>query len=132
MKQIIAVDDESRMLEMYERVLREQGYNVLTTSSPASGLQMIKECPPDLVILDVVMPGMNGIEVFEEFTKTLHKIPVLFATGYPESFNMGSEQVIALWKRCFSEGNVDIIYKPFENDRLISKIVGLIGTAQEA
>lgn len=131
MKRIIAVDDDPLILQVYVRMLGAEGYAVQTATDPEKGLQLIKAQPPDLVILDVEMPGMTGLTLFEEFKRTLREIPVLFATGYPDSFNKATPQSVAIWQRDFADGSVDIIYKPFESDRLLGKVLGLIGAAQE-
>ena len=132
MKRIIAIDDEEGVLEFYQRSLHKRGYAIVTTVQPAAGLELIKAQPPDLIILDINMPDMTGFELFQELKQTLRTIPVLFATGYPTMFNAKLKAVAEMWARDFADGNTDVIYKPFDAERLYGKVEGLIGAAQEA
>jgi CheY-like chemotaxis protein len=128
MKRIVAIDDDAQILGLYARMLKSKGYEVETAIDPADGLRRIRENPPDLVLLDIVMPGMTGFEIFREFKSAIKIIPVLFVTGYPDSFDMRSDEIARMWK---TDGQTDILYKPFEPSRLFGKVEGLIGPADE-
>jgi CheY-like chemotaxis protein len=131
MKTILSVDDEKMIVECIRDALKMKGYQVLTATDPFDGLEMLSSrADIDLAILDVKMPGMTGFELYRTFRKT-HKVPVLFLTAYPRSFNMKSDEVVSMWQEEFADGTTDIMYKPFELEVLFDKVAGLIGPANE-
>jgi len=83
-KKILIVDDESNLRELYKGELAEAGYEVATASTGEEALAMIEEAGPDLVTLDVRMPGMGGIETLREIRELDPGIPVIMLTAYPE------------------------------------------------
>ena len=131
MKTILSVDDEVMILECLRDALKIKGYQVLIANDPFDGLEILTSRDDiALAILDIKMPGMTGFELYRTLRKT-HKIPVLFLTAYPRSFNMKSDEVVSMWQQEFSDGTTDIMYKPFELEVLFDKVVGLIGPADE-
>jgi len=83
-KKVLIVDDESNLRELYRGELSEAGYDVATASTGEEALAMIEEAGPDLVTLDVRMPGMGGIEALREIRELDPGIPVIMLTAYPE------------------------------------------------
>ncbi len=79
-RHILAIDDEPAFLGMLRCLFCELGYKVTTAKSGKEGLAKLKEETPDLVILDVVMPGMNGYEVLSEIRKA-SSVPVMMLTA---------------------------------------------------
>jgi len=129
MKKILAIDDDEKMLRCLERVLKSRGYAIVSTDSPEEAIQILREDATfDLVLLDVKMPRKNGFEFYREL-RGFRNPPVLFVTAYPRSFNASSDDIADLWTRQFSDGNTDVIYKPFELAALYEKVEGLIGQA---
>jgi len=129
-KRILCVDDEGVILECFERTLGIKGYTVSTTSDSEKALEIIGKEDFDLIMLDVNMPKANGFEIYEQIKKNNKPVAVLFVTGYPASFTSQSEPVAHLWKDEFSDGNTDILYKPFHIETLIEKVEGLIGPVE--
>jgi DNA-binding response OmpR family regulator len=85
-KKILAVDDDLFILELYKGMLGDAGFEVHTAEDSVSAMTRFNEVKPDLVILDVDMPGGGGQKVFERLRKTmLSTTPIIFATGTPES-----------------------------------------------
>jgi PAS domain S-box-containing protein len=80
---VLVVDDTLENRELTGDILTSAGYEVQTASDGATALQMIKESPPDLILLDVVMPGMDGYEVCTRLKtdESTRDIPVIFLTG---------------------------------------------------
>ncbi|AXJ02039.1 two-component system, OmpR family, alkaline phosphatase synthesis response regulator PhoP [Cyclonatronum proteinivorum] len=80
---ILVVDDEEDLLEFISYSLRKEGYDVLTTDKGETGIKMAGENRPDLILLDIMMPGMNGIEVCRVIKQNqdLRHIPVVFLTA---------------------------------------------------
>lgn len=119
---ILVVDDEEDILEVYERTLKKEGYDLTLTLSSEIGYKKIKEEYFDLVIADIRMPGMNGIELLEEVKRISPKTDVIIITGYPatetavQALRLGAfdyvikpftiEELIITVRRCFSERNL--------------------------
>ena len=132
MRTILSIDDEQMILDCLRDALKIKGYRVLTTSDPHDGLRMLAERDDiDLAILDVKMPGMDGFELYRRFREN-RKLPVLFLTAYPKSFNLKSDDVLEMWQTEFADGTTDIMYKPFDLSMLFDKVEGLIGPATGA
>jgi DNA-binding response OmpR family regulator len=70
LSKILIVDDDDQLRKSFEKLLREEGYTTEGSSSGESGLSKIRSAPPDIVVLDMRLPGMNGFEVF----KAIHKM----------------------------------------------------------
>ncbi len=111
---ILVVDDNHDQLMLMERFLTSSGYNVVAADSGLKGLETINNVKPDLVLLDVMMPGMNGYEVCSRLQKNNETacIPVIFITA------LGEEQDKA---RAFSVGAVDYLVKPVQKEILLQK-----------
>ena len=84
MKKILLVDDEESIHLLYRAVLEEEGYKVHCALSGKDSLQKSKIVSPDLIILDINMPGMNGIEVLRQIKEIKPKMPVVLSTAYHE------------------------------------------------
>jgi CheY-like chemotaxis protein len=82
MTRILIIDDDRSALLLYEMVLREEGYEVVTAVSGPEGLELMKSERPDLVVLDVSMPGMNGLEVLARILAIDRKVPIILNSGY--------------------------------------------------
>ena len=78
-KKILIIEDEKIMLDLLERKLKLEGYEVFTASDGRAGLEEMRRVKPDLILLDIVMPRMGGLEVMEEMgkEKSLKEIPVI-------------------------------------------------------
>ena len=81
MIKILVVDDEPHICQEFKEILEEEGHEVETALNGRDGLQKVKEKNYDLVFLDVLMPRMEGREVFEEIKK-VSKVPVAIMSGY--------------------------------------------------
>jgi two-component system response regulator (stage 0 sporulation protein F) len=84
MKKILLVDDEEGIHFLYRNELEEEGYTVHSALSGEEALQKMQIESPDLVILDINMPGMNGIEVLRQIKERNSKLPVIINTAYHE------------------------------------------------
>lgn len=132
MKKILSIDDDPAVLKSIENALKDQGYELYVTNDPEEGLNILKEKDDiSVVLLDIRMPKKNGFEIYNEL-RQFRKIPVLFVTAYPRSFDPKSNEVVEMWQNEFADGTTDIIYKPFDLKTLFEKVEGLIGTADYA
>jgi DNA-binding response OmpR family regulator len=82
MKKILVVDDEKNLLKLYEKELREEGYEVLTASSGKEALQELNTTSVDLVVLDIRMPEMDGLETLKQIMEIPSSPPLLLNTAY--------------------------------------------------
>jgi DNA-binding response OmpR family regulator len=92
MNKILLVDDDEGIQLLYREELEEDGYEVHSALTGEDALQKLMIVSPDLVILDIKMPGMSGIEVLRQIKGKNPKMPVIFNTGYNEY-----KQVIGSW-----------------------------------
>jgi two-component system, response regulator, stage 0 sporulation protein F len=79
---ILVVDDEAPVRAMIVRAVRELGYEVREAESGARALEVIRERAPHLVILDYIMPGMDGAETAREIAAIDERLPIVFSTGH--------------------------------------------------
>ena len=84
MKKILVVDDEENIRELYRDELSEEGYQVELADNGLQALSKFESFRPDLVTLDVMMPGMDGIEVLRRIREKNPSIPVLLLTAFGE------------------------------------------------
>jgi CheY-like chemotaxis protein len=118
-KKILFVDDEQELLDIYASKLEEVGYAVVCASNGAEGLQKAKAEKPDLILMDLKMPGMNGIEVFEKLKEDpeLQNVKVAFLTAFSDP---SQPQVD---KRFAKEiGATDFLRKGMDLNELVNKI----------
>ncbi|HHO47512.1 MAG TPA: response regulator [Desulfobacteraceae bacterium] len=83
-KRILLVDDEEGIQLLYREEFEEEGYEVIAAYSGEEALEKFNQEPPDLVILDINMPGMNGIEVLRRMKEINPNLPVILSSAYQE------------------------------------------------
>ncbi|TVY10804.1 response regulator transcription factor [Paenibacillus cremeus] len=109
---ILLVDDEAEIIELISLYLKKEGYEVLCSSNGAEALEMVAEHRPDLVILDISLPGMDGIEVCRQLRKS-YSTPILFLSCKSEDMDI----ILG-----FSIGGDDYITKPFSPGQLVARV----------
>jgi len=109
---IMVVDDELEMLWLVERTLELEGYNVTIATNGSSALALLREREPDLVILDIMMPGPDGFQVLE-LIRQRSSVPVLMLTARCEVTSL--DKALAL-------GADDYVRKPFRPSELAARI----------
>lgn len=114
-KRILVVDDEIRVLKFVGLKLNLAGYDVLTATNGIEALELVEPARPDLVLLDIMMPGMDGFETLKKL-HTLSDIPVIIFTAEPGNSS-----------KAFTLGARDYIVKPFNPDELVKKIRAIMG-----
>ncbi|MEI6127107.1 MAG: response regulator [Pseudomonadota bacterium] len=112
-KKILVVDDDKSILLFFENFLTAQNYEVLTASDGNEALQKYSESGADLVISDMIMEGMTGIELFDKLQTFDQEIMFLLLTGYP-SIDTAVQSI--------KKGVYDYITKPFNIDDLKMRI----------
>jgi FixJ family two-component response regulator len=111
---ISVVDDDDSVRESLQSLLRSIGFAVEVFASAEELLTSDRLRNTDCLILDVVMPGMNGIELRRRLAANHQQIPVIFITAH------GSDE--ELYSRAFRDGAVDYLIKPFGEDLLLSAV----------
>lgn len=113
--EILVVDDEDRNLQLLGSSLSRAGYQVVFASSGREALDAVKAEPPDIILLDVMMPGMDGIEVCRRLKDNpeTQAIPVIFITA-----RTSAEDIV----RGFEVGGQDYIAKPFKSAEMLARV----------
>ena len=83
MKKILVVEDEEGLRLLYEEELTAEGYDVLTARNGREAIQQLEQGKPDLIVLDIVMPVMDGMEALGRIVGKERKIPIILNTSYP-------------------------------------------------
>ena len=109
MDTILVVDDEKNYLLVLETLLSPEGYEVRTSTNAQDAIRLVREADLDLVITDMKMRGMSGMELLEEIKKIKPELPVIMMTAFG-TIEMAVE---AMKKRAY-----DYITKPFQNEQL--------------
>ena len=111
-KRILVVDDDNMNLTR-TRIILGKDYDVLLADSGMEALVKLKNEKADMVLLDIDMPGMNGIETFERMKASAYEIPVIFltASGYEDDV-----------KRAIDLGAVNYLKKPFFPQELLKRV----------
>ena len=118
---ILVVDDEQRIADTLTLILRSQGYNVQVAYDGASGLEIYRTMVPDLVISDVVMPRMNGVDMAIAIRKEFPNARILLFSGQAVSADMLDE--------ARGRGyDFELLAKPVHPNELLKKVNELIGT----
>jgi len=81
-KKIMVVDDEEAIRVLYEEEFEEEGYEVISCINGDEALEMFDKEKPDLVILDIAMPGISGLEILSKIKEKSPKTPVIMSTAY--------------------------------------------------
>lgn len=112
---ILIVDDTPDNLHLLSTMLEERGYEVRSVTNGSTALMGIQAQPPDLILLDINMPGMNGYEVCQRLKANphTHEIPAIFISALNEVFDK---------VKAFTVGGVDYIAKPFQVEEVLARI----------
>lgn len=120
-KKILIVEDEEIMLDLLQRKLVNNGYEISIARNGEDGLKMIKETKPDLILLDIIMPKMSGMEVLEgmQKDKEVKSIPVIIISnsGQPVELDRAKKLGVKDW----------LIKTEFDPQEVVDKVVRQIG-----
>ena len=109
---IMVVDDDVAIVKMLERILRLEGYDVITAGDGKAALLLLEKAKPDLVILDIMMPGLDGVQVLQ-LMRERSNVPVIMLTARDEDFSI---------KQTLELGADDYVKKPFRTPVLLARI----------
>lgn len=108
---VMVVDDEPRVCQLFEKILHEEGYHVITATSGRQALVLAPEAKPQLILLDIVMPDMDGVATLRELRRRGHRGAVVMLTA------QGTLQTA---REAMMLGAYDYITKPFNLEFLKS------------
>ncbi|MDD5171076.1 MAG: response regulator [Syntrophales bacterium] len=119
-KSILVVDDEPNIVKMVEARLKANGYKVLTATSGTEGLQKCRQFKPDAVILDILMPDMDGSAVATAIREDpgISHIPIIFVTAVVKPQEVPKDHVI---------GGQYFLAKPFNGQDLVNMLQKILG-----
>ena len=110
---VLVIDDERNMRWVLERALQKAGYDVLTAERGELGLQLFARHRVDLVLLDLKMPGMDGLAVLRELRQRSTSVPILLLTAYA---------TVPTAVEALQLGASDYLRKPFDLESILSQI----------
>jgi len=119
---ILVIEDEERIREFLRRGLEAEEYVVETAEDGTAGLELVKERVPDLVLLDLMLPGMDGLEVCQKI-RSEHDVPILMLTA---------RDGVADRVEGLNKGADDYLVKPFAFDELLARVRALLRRSQAA
>ncbi|ATW24778.1 response regulator [Candidatus Formimonas warabiya] len=122
---ILVVDDETEILEVIKYNLERDGFNVVTCQAGKEAIRLVKEVKPDLIILDVMLPGMSGLEVcrYLRQNEATRKIPIVMISARCEEF----DKVLGL-----EMGADDYVAKPFSPRELVARVKARLRAQNDA
>ena len=109
---IMVIDDDPNMLQLLRRTLEMEGYDAILAADGASAMMILRDCKPDLIILDIMMPGPDGYMVLENIRQS-YDIPVIMVTAKRDVTSL--QKALAL-------GADDYVRKPFLPKELVARI----------
>ena len=110
---VLVVDDEETVRNLLERILKEVGYDVATAANGQEALAKMAELKPGVVLLDIKMPGMSGMEVLQQIRTNWPETCVVMATAAAD---------VQTAVEAMTKGAYDYITKPFNRDDLLLKV----------
>jgi len=122
MTKVLAIDDDLAMTELLNLLLRSYGFEVITSNSGEEAVELIRTDPPDVVLLDLMMPGMNGWEVCAAVRK-FSKVPIIILSALDKPADVAS---------ALDAGADDYLVKPVSSSVLVAHINNLARRAMMA
>ena len=121
MAKVLLIDDDPRLQDILTKVLVKNEFEVIIADDGNSGLQLAKQRQPDVIILDIVMPGMDGFEVAKRLRRdrTCAHIPIMVLTAYAAAFARQSAQ---------EAGVNDFVTKPFSLDDFVGRLKAVMAS----
>ena len=120
MKRLLFIDDESQLLAIFRKAFTKEHYEVFTATSGLEGLKIARKEKPDLIVLDMRMPKLDGLEVLKRLRKRDKKTKVVMLTGYGTA---------GLIREALELGISDFVAKPFDLhalQRLIKEVLNSV------
>lgn len=114
MSRILIIDDEPQALLVLEKMLQSAGHEVVLASGGREGLKRYREAPTDLIMIDLFMPELDGLETIVAFRREFPDVKIIAVSG-----NMVAEAMLSVARRL---GSVAVLEKPFTTEQLLAAI----------
>ena len=114
---VVVVDDEASLSDLLKMALRYEGWDVKTAAEGRTAIQLIREFQPDVVVLDVMLPDIDGLQVLKRLRDDGQDTPILFLTAKDAL----DDRIAGL-----TAGGDDYVTKPFSLEELVARLRGLI------
>jgi two-component system OmpR family response regulator len=121
-RRVLVVDDEENVTHLVSSALRFDGFETITADNGPSALAAVAEADPDLVVLDVMMPGMDGLGVLQNLRAAGSQVPVIFLTAR----DAASDRIGGL-----RAGADDYVVKPFSVEELLARVHAVLRRARK-
>jgi phosphate regulon transcriptional regulator PhoB len=123
MKRVLVIEDDKDIVELVRYNLEKDGFHVQASGDGASGLAQVRKAPPDLLVLDLMLPKLSGLEICKEVRKdvSLNRLPILILTAKGEE----ADRVVGL-----ELGADDYVTKPFSPRELAARVKALLRRAE--
>ena len=119
---ILIVDDSPTELHVMQKGLEKRGFRTAAAADGAEGVRLAREMAPDLIFMDIVMPGMSGWALAETLSSLRPEMRVIYMSGYPDG-------VVA--RHCVTGAGVTILNKPFTREELTRRVEGVAVSVAE-
>src|SRR5476651_1344729 len=125
MKRVLVIEDDKDIVELVKYNLEKDGYQVTSSADGAAGLAQVRKSPPDLLVLDLMLPKISGLDICKEVRRdvSLNRLPVLILTAKGEE----ADRVVGL-----ELGADDYVTKPFSPRELVARIKALLRRVEPA
>lgn len=124
-KRILVIEDDRDIIELVRYNLEKEGYQVFTATDGALGMAQVKKSPPDLLVLDLMLPKLSGLEICKEVRRdaALNRLPILILTARGEE----ADRVVGL-----ELGADDYVTKPFSPREFVARVKALLRRVEPA
>jgi DNA-binding response OmpR family regulator len=114
-KRIFVADDQEEVLSMLKELLTSKGYEVMASKDPEQLVKLIKSFKPNLILLDLLMPNLDGFEICRILNadSEAQSIPIIIMSGLSDQVDI---------KRAYELGVVDYLIKPFDLNKVVTQI----------
>ena len=119
MPSVLIIDDDEMMLNVVHKTLEDFGYTVHATADGPQGISIYTSQHPDVVLLDLGLPSMSGLDVLREIREADPAAKIIMVSGY------GANETV---NQALKSGVYDFVHKPFKSDVLLEKIRAAIGS----
>ncbi|MDI6776944.1 MAG: response regulator [Syntrophales bacterium] len=130
-RKAVVIDDEEDLTIYFSSILEENGFSVRTANNAEDGERLIREDPPDLICLDLLMPGKTGINLFLRLRRqdgVFKNIPLIIITGIKEKINIDWKDIVSRFKVRVPDGFIE---KPVTPQRLMRVVNNVLNDASK-
>jgi len=129
-RQVVVIDDEADLCRYIASILEDHGFDARTAQDAVTGEELIRESPPDLICIDLMMPGRSGIQLFARLKgdEATRDIPLIMITGIKEKLNVDWADIAKGLRTRVPEGFIE---KPIDPVRLMRVVEDVLASEKE-